>query len=297
MNALKRIADPSRRPNLYWGLISALYFVFVTVSHEWVTEIYSQVFNHFGRAAMESTLHVGSLALAVLMAGVCLFMFRRTHSINIRILILWVSMSLLIFAVDRLLVVTNIERIHYPQYAILALLLRMALADDFLVAFLATLAGMLDEFMQFVWNPQYTKYVDFNDFVLNALGAVAGVTLFLTLSSRARSAIIVLRKTRMFAYIMTGAVLGLCSLGVWMGRIIVYVAPQEDFHVLTRIGGKLAFVLSFMNNPDFWTVSEYGRRYHILSPLEGLVVLTLLLAVYKYLLPGADKLEASESFA
>jgi hypothetical protein len=233
---------------------------------------------------MESSLHSGSLALAVLVAAVGAFMLIRADNRNTRVLILWGSVGLLIFATDRLLIVTNVERIHYPQYAILSILLLMSFGHEFFVVFLATFAGMIDEFTQFVWHPQHTKYLDFNDFVLNALGALLGVTLFLTLSSRARLATRKLRRIRIVTYVVAGSILGLAGVGALMGRIIPYMGEGHNFQVLTRIDGKLAFVLSFIDNPDFWTVSEYGRRYHILSPLEGMIVLGLLLALYRYLL-------------
>lgn len=275
---------PSKLP---WGLVPVLYFGLVVVSHEWVSTVYSQVVRHFGRSKMESTLSGASWVLGVLVGSWCLFMFKQRDKEAIRLLLLWGAVLSLMVVADGLLIVTNIERIHYPQYALLAILLRMALSDDFLVIVLATLAGMLDEFVQFVWNPQYTKYLDFNDFVLNALGAVAGVLLFRTLWTKDRQATESLPKVRGWTYGVTGAVLLMTGLAVWAGRIMPYRAGEEGFEVLTQVGGKLTFVLSFVTHPNSWTVSEYGRSYHVLSGLEGLVVLALVLLVCRFLL-GRD---------
>ena len=62
--------------------------------------VYGQILGHFGRSDMESSVHDGSLVLAVLTLGVCLLLFKGRHSASIGILILWVVMSLLIFAAD-----------------------------------------------------------------------------------------------------------------------------------------------------------------------------------------------------
>ncbi|MGA1871606.1 MAG: hypothetical protein ACMUJM_24015 [bacterium] len=286
MNTDEKTDNPLKSPKLWWGLGTFLYYIMVVATHEWVSKVYSQLVADFGRSFTESMLHAASLLLAVVMVGTCCtIILKRKNARDIRVIMLWMGIFFLIVAADRFLIVTNVERIHYPQYAILAILVIMVIPDDFLAIFFTTLGGAVDELIQFVWHPKYTKYLDFNDFVLNALGALAGVTLFLTVSSRARKARTRLRKVRASAYMLAGSIVVFGTLGMRIGWIVPLLPREGDFEVFTRVGGKRAFVLSFISNPYFWTVSEYGRTYHILSPLEGFIVLFFLLTLFRYALP------------
>jgi hypothetical protein len=87
----------------------------------------------------------------------------------------------LMYVADHYLIVNNIERIHFPQYAMLALLLGLSLRNEMLIFFVTTFAGFVDEFLQFAMDPMKTNYLDFNDIVLNILGAAAGVVLLMGL--------------------------------------------------------------------------------------------------------------------
>ena len=74
------------------------------------------------------------------------------------------------------IVVNGIEAIHYPQYALLAWLLvrsGMGLERSWLTA---TALGAIDEIWQWQTLPRAVPgYLDWNDIVLNAVGAALGV--------------------------------------------------------------------------------------------------------------------------
>ena len=86
---------------------------------------------------------------------------------------------------DRYLTYSVYEYAHYPQYALLALLLGRAMdplrrrgCGPCLIA-AATLLGIGDELIQYLWvTPTYGHYLDFNDFLVNMLGASAGALLY-----------------------------------------------------------------------------------------------------------------------
>jgi hypothetical protein len=78
------------------------------------------------------------------------------------------------------LLVAPIEYIHYPQYAVVAFLLgRAGIAPE--IAWLgATALGAIDELHQFrVLRRGRPEYFDWNDVVLNAVGAAYGIVLLL----------------------------------------------------------------------------------------------------------------------
>lgn len=97
--------------------------------------------------------------------------------------ILCVSLwSSAVLAANLVLVSTSNEYVHYPQYALLAILLQGALStkrDEFPITrilFWAVFLGIADEAFQYFYIcPSYGDYLDFNDFVLNELGAIGGI--------------------------------------------------------------------------------------------------------------------------
>ena len=160
----------------------------------------------------------------------------------------------------------------------------MIIPDNFLALFLTVLAGVLDELLQYVWAPEYTKYLDFNDFVLNLLGGLFGILLYLTFVSKEPPNNRHMTKTKITVYVSLGLVLGAVWIGVLRGRIISCDPRESEFNVISEMNGRKVFVLSFVQYPAFWTLTDYGRRYHVLSPLEGTALLGILLFGYRFLL-------------
>ena len=286
MKESEKKISPIKAKTLFLSLAATAYFVFVLFSHKWVSLLYLKIFNQFGRSTMEASMHLGTLLMGIAVIAGCLFILKQKKSLNVQILLLWVSMVALIIFADIFLIVTNIERIHYIQYAFLSILIRMIILDNYFALFLTVLAGVLDELFQYVWAPEYTRYLDFNDFVLNLLGGLFGILLYLTFVSKERLINRYMTKAKVSVYVALGLVLGAVWLGIWGGRIISYDPQESEFSVIREINGRKVFVLSFVQYPAFWTLTDYGRRYHILSPLEGTALLGILLLGYKFLLGG-----------
>jgi len=98
--------------------------------------------------------------------------------------IAWLLWFALAWAFDRWLTYSLAEMLHYPQYGLLAYLLALSVDPDkrrfaFGPVLLAVvLLGIADEALQYVWiTTSYSNYLDFNDFLLNLLGGVAGLLL------------------------------------------------------------------------------------------------------------------------
>ncbi len=105
------------------------------------------------------------------------------------ILLLWVFWFLGLILINHYLLATALENIHFAQYAFLGLLFIWALkplilSKPILIAktlFWVSLAGIIDESMQYTWiTASYSKHLDFNDFLLNLMGAIAGVLVYFT---------------------------------------------------------------------------------------------------------------------
>ena len=132
----------------------------------------------------ESVQHMADIASWALL-GVAAFLFARVAFVHrwraLKHICIFLLLLALMYGTDYSLVVNNIERVHYPQYALLALLLGLSLRNEMLIFFVTTFFGFMDEFLQFAMDPMKTNYLDFNDIVLNILGAAAGVVLLMGL--------------------------------------------------------------------------------------------------------------------
>ncbi len=97
----------------------------------------------------------------------------------------WLPFSLLCLALltaasQRWLLVTNIELIHFPQFALISVLFLIAGAGAKLAWLLGSLAGLLDETYQYrvIYDGVPNTYFDINDILLNTIGAAWGTCLF-----------------------------------------------------------------------------------------------------------------------
>src|SRR5262245_23779081 len=89
-----------------------------------------------------------------------------------------VCLLLIVVLSHALLVVAPIEYVHYPQYALIAMLLAQAGLPLEIAWMAATAAGSVDELHQRVTMIRGTPdYFDWNDVVLNATGAAVGLLL------------------------------------------------------------------------------------------------------------------------
>jgi hypothetical protein len=128
----------------------------------------------YDRAAL---IGIPLLTLAVLVPLV------RRHAARWRQPIIWcVALSLLVMsvAVQRWMLVANIELIHFPQFGLIAALLLAAGLTAEPAWLLATAAGILDETYQqlVIYAGRKDTYLDFNDMILNAIGAAWIVVAF-----------------------------------------------------------------------------------------------------------------------
>ncbi len=141
--------------------------------------------------------------------------------------------------VHRLLVVVSVENIHYPQYALLAGAVAYV-APNLEIAWLVTVAlGIVDEAFQFAALTRGTPpYFDWNDIVLNAIGASLGVVVLLAINRGHIVRHFTWRAMAAAAFVLTAAA--------------VIVDPP---------------ILS-----PFFTLTPFGRSFHKLSATEAAIV-------------------------
>jgi hypothetical protein len=223
-----------------WLLAAAAAFAADLFLHLPVTDLFDALCARLGFTLYDHLLEIAYALLGV--AAVVAVAFWRNRSRWL--LLATVVLVAITVPVERLLLVASVENIHYPQNALLAFLLGRGGFSAEASWLLATGLGAMDEGHQYLFlHRGRPNYLDWNDIVLNAIGAGFGIIALLL--SRAPRGERRLCSTRTA---VASAGLSLIAAGV--------AAPP---------------VLS-----PFFETTPAGLRYHVLSASEGLLVISIL---------------------
>ena len=166
--------SPLRRS--FWLVISGLYVWFVIINHDSFQLPILRIQDAMGMWTWQLTVVASLVALSV--AG--LILVRRIQPLFEGLKIQRVHLAVLIpisVLCAWFLMLTAIEVAHYVQYGILVLLLRPVFKAILPAVFLSILAGTGDEWYQYWMLHPWQGQLDFNDLVLNVVGAVSGAIL------------------------------------------------------------------------------------------------------------------------
>ena len=164
------------------------------------------------------------------------------HATGVRRILVY--LGAIVAIAQALLVVNGIEAIHYPQYALLAWLLvrsGMGLERSWMTA---TALGAIDEIWQWQTLPRAVPgYLDWNDIVLNAVGAAMGV-------------LVVVRMRRT--------------------PLAEPVLPTIVIDGALAVAGVIALACGPLIERPFYRLTPGGRWFHLLSPFEAVVYVAAL---------------------
>jgi hypothetical protein len=202
----------------------------------------------------------------------------------------WCLIFTIMISSMKLITTTNVEMIHFLQYGLLTCLLAQAfdakrenwplLPLMFLVIFL----GILDELNQYFYlTPNNSSYIDFNDFVLNQIGACAGLLAWYGFRQAPATRPVwgMLHTVILGAYILLLlAVLALCLTG-YLRYTPKGTVPPGGIDIIN--GNPVIF---FQREPGLLSSSIptfTSGEYYVMGALEGFFVMlaiTSLLAVF-----------------
>jgi len=169
---------------LFWPVATLLYWLGASLLHLEISKIIvSPVSTPLGAFTPANYSSHFAWVLLILAAFFVLLTAVKGKA-RLRTIGYWIMWGAALYGANRLLVFSPNEYVHYPQYAILAVLL-VAWRDPHRekwpignLIFWGTALGVADELIQYLFVcPSYGDYLDFNDFLLNELGIVAGLLL------------------------------------------------------------------------------------------------------------------------
>lgn len=256
-------------------ITSLLYFAANVLLHEKVSKISVWLQKSLTLKLYNTVITIFSISVAIFFSIYPLLKFQQAERKVLKVFYLFFAFLLAAVSYNTL-IASNIEAIHFPQYAFLTLpvfALTMSFSETLLSV---SLLGALDEAHQYFILKNWT-YFDFNDIFLNVIGGCLGVAfLFIVLNKEtllSRQNPRGLMKSPAFV-ITAGLLMAALVLGA-VGLLQVY--PAHD--------GSKAFILLSKKPPpeSFWISFKWGKRYHILSPIEGIALYGVLIGCYTFM--------------
>jgi len=272
-----------KTPRLWWALVAVTYWVATSLLHLKLSKlIVSPLPTPFGSfTPSDYSSALGWVAFTALVLIVFLRAKKGQH--HLRTFVYWFFLLAVIFATNRILLFSPNEYVHYPQYAILVILIWLSIDPDRSrwlfgrILFWGTFMGIIDEVNQYLFVcPSYGDYLDFNDFFLNQLGVMTGLLLvygFDAPKNQDRPTWPLFKSVEFKLVAVCFVILVLLHLA---GRL--YVTPPKEVPPggIALVNEKRALYIErkpgIMGN---WNKVSAENEYYVLAPASGLFLLLI----------------------
>ena len=182
---------------------------------------------------------------------------------------LLLTLTLIVFCINVLMVV-NVEMIHFVQYATFAVLIFPLFQNYQATLLYATLFGAIDEAYQYlVLAPEKSNYYDFNDVFIDMIGVTLGLILIRAYGIRDKATTKPFYKRPVFIGLVS--LLGIILFSYLQGWTSLHVDPNLD----------IPFPLIKKMKPDFWTIIHPNVKFHVVRPWEWIILTLGLWLVYR----------------
>jgi len=166
------------------------------------------------------------------------------------------------------LIVVNVEIIHFLQYAILAILLFQVLGSYFATFWWGTVLGFIDELYQYIILSPNSDYFDFNDVFLDQIGLLLGMIMLYLYKQREKTETVFLARTSALVGLTLSLAVGLLAM-YYNGSISVMPSEGATFEMIHK------------HIPGFWRTIPPNETFHVMGPLEGIITIGLMFLIIK----------------
>lgn len=259
-------------------IIIICYYIVVVLPHKrFGTFLNEKIFK--GLTRDEYNMYVITIAISVLACYGFVFLKNAFKHAERNKLCLYMATNIILAAiVINLLFVINIEVIHFPQYAVFSILLFPLIGNYTATIIWATLGGMLDEAYQYFYlAPKDTSYYDMNDVVTNLVGVMFGILLLRSLSIKEYSRF---QFKKSSIWIGLGLIFLATCIAHLSGILSIYPNDDRPYHILRSW-------------PEgFWTTVHPNVTFHVIRPIEGVILTVLLWVFFSRLSPNSSTYES-----
>lgn len=254
--------------------ISVMYFLCVVLPHEIIGVQIAALFQKHGRPFYDKVLLI---IFVVLFLTTVIFLYRKikNHPRKGRILFFGLANTFFAILCYTIIFVVNVEAIHFLQYAIFALIVFPLTRNYTYTHIWATLAGTCDELYQYlVLSPQRTDYFDFNDVVINMVGAAFGLIMIFIYNPISNPFSWSAFRSSKLCWFLIALILGVTAL---------FVSGLASYHPTESSW----FILQKEVIPWFWYELPPAVVFHVMTPLEGVIIVLFLLLFFSKLDKGS----------
>lgn len=262
----------------WWILLALAYSVGVLMHLRFSLWLVRPRETPFGSLALADLVPALSIVAAFAVAAAIVLQLRRSPRpwVAAGFWLAWIAAVVL---VDLTLTFSANEWAHYPQYALIAWLLARATDPGRSrwyvgrILFWVTLMGAGDELLQYLWiTASYSDYFDFNDCLVNLLGAGAGLLFYYGAAAGPSPDS---RRGFPLGEVLAIAILALAVKASFQAG---FVATSPAAQVAVPPGGVVraadgTWTLYLQRSPRHYGSWQGGQRraaYYVLPPLAGL---------------------------
>ena len=247
-------------------VILFIYFLAVVLPHKrFGTFLNNTVVGTLGidnnTAEGRHTYNLVTLSIAAIILCLLLYVFIKNTKDAVHRNRIWgymIANTILAIIVLQFLFVVNIEFVHYPQYAMFAILSFPLIQNYHQTLIWTTLAGTIDEAYQYFYlAPNDTPYYDMNDVITNLIGAVFGLLFLWSFNIKNGLNSRFFKSSAFYAWVALG---GIIAIFCFSGILSIYPSDTTAFQLLKKWP------------TEFWSKVHPNVTYHITKPLEGTLI-------------------------
>jgi len=247
-----------------------IYYLVVVLPHEKVGVIIAKLFKGTSRENYNLiTLLIASVIFIITFLFLAKSLFAHTKKKELAFY--YVATTIFVLLCINVLFVMNVESIHFLQYAVFAILSYPLIKSLTQTLVFTTIAGAFDEAYQYFYlAPQRTDYFDWNDVIINLIGAAIGILILVTCLNRVYVANKTFFKSITFYFLCSVVLLVI----ILLASNVLSVYPNDDS----------VFALVKVLPEGFWSYPPGPYvKYHVVMPPEGLIIITALWLFYSRL--------------
>jgi len=261
------------------------FFLLVTLPHEFVGVSIAAIFKGVSRKSYDLTILCLGLLILLIFIGILISQIWKLTNPKIPIAFFCLCLTLMITSLHSLIII-NIEIIHFIQYALMAILIFPLFKNFFSTLLFVTLLGSIDEAYQYYFlSPERTNYYDFNDVILNLLGAAMGL-IFLRSHRGIRTMLQADREhIHRITWLSYALIVCLVSIMIWKKSFVQTIINKIGLNLNWENYGS-----ELIRKPttSFWTEIPPKIIYHVIQPIEGVVIISFLLFTFSFLYYKAE---------
>ena len=243
-------------------LLTVIFYLSTVLPHEYIGGEINEVFEDLTRAQYNRIILI-VLCVGVLLYSIVIIRSLLKHKERMTKGLLYLIITIIFCAICmRYLTVINIEAIHFLQYGLLSITVFQLVKRYDYTIWIILLMGFFDEsYQHFYLTPNTFAHLDFNDMFLDLVGAGFGLSSLYCLNQSSEPKNSKIGNGILVAYailIVTGIILYVT------GMMRIWPTVSEELAPIQIMQKELS---------GFWQTYRKVHQYHIMRPLEGVLIL------------------------